>query len=47
MIEFLPITLDSQEIFRRYMARDNLALSDMNFTNCYMWRHASEISYAS
>lgn len=45
MIEFLPITLDSQEIFRRYMARDNLALSDMNFTNCYMWRHAREISY--
>lgn len=45
MIEFLPITLDAQEVFRRYMARDNIALSDMNFTNCFMWRHAREIHY--
>ena len=46
MIEFSPITLDAQKIFGQYMMRDNIALSDMNFTNCFMWRHAREIHYA-
>ncbi|HIV49532.1 DUF2156 domain-containing protein [uncultured Helicobacter sp.] len=46
MIDFTPITLHAQETFERYMARDNIALSDMNFTNCFMWRHAREIAYA-
>ena len=46
MIDFTPITLQAQEIFEQYMARDNIALSDMNLTNCYMWRHAREITYA-
>lgn len=45
-MDFCKIELKHKEIFDKYLAQDNLALSDINFTNCYMWRHAREISFA-
>ncbi|WP_066387727.1 DUF2156 domain-containing protein [Helicobacter himalayensis] len=45
-MDFCKIELKDKEIFDKYLTQDNLALSDINFTNCYMWRYAREISFA-
>lgn len=46
IMKFHLLTIEHKEIFDKYLSADNLALSDINFTNCYMWRHAREISFA-
>ena len=46
MITFKSISLESKDIFNHYLTKDNLVLSDMSFTNCFIWRNAREISFA-
>lgn len=44
-MEFKPIALEDKAVIDAFLERDNFYISDVNFTNLYLWRKAREISY--
>ncbi|WHH60600.1 phosphatidylglycerol lysyltransferase domain-containing protein [Petroclostridium sp. X23] len=45
MIELKDITIDSKELFDKYLALKKYEISDMTFTNLFMWRKSYNIKY--
>ena len=46
MLEFNGITIDSINLFNKYLKSANLKSSNYSFVNLYMWRNYSNIKYA-
>lgn len=46
MIVYKKISLQDKALFDFYLGKDFFYISDINFTNLYIWRNAREIAYA-
>jgi len=45
MLQLYDVTIDKKEIFDKYFALKQYEISDMTFTNLYMWRKSYNIRY--
>lgn len=45
-MEFKKLTLEDRDTLQSFTKIPNIWLSDINFSNLYMWRHSREISFA-
>ncbi|EJC44028.1 hypothetical protein HPHPM3_0503 [Helicobacter pylori Hp M3] len=43
---FEEITLEHKDLFSRFLSPQKIVLSDVSFTNCFLWQHARLIQVA-